>query len=229
MQAPYIPPKDADLVSWAQNFADLISATPATYGLTSANALTISAANDAWQLAYATAINPPTRTKPSVADKDAAKAAFLGIARPFAILVRNNQGVSNMDKLDLGLNVPDQTPTPIPVPTSSPGMVFVAATPLQHTLRFNDSNNPTLRGKKPDGAIGIEIYRTVGLAPTTDPDDAVYVGSYTQNPIAVDYQNADRTKYATYFGRFVIRARPVGTAGAAPRGPWSDPLAAVIV
>lgn len=228
MQAPYIPPKDADLVSWAQNFADLISASPATYGLTSGQAATIAAANVTWQAAYATAINPSTRTKPSVADKDAAKAAFLGIARPFAILIRNNQGVSNMDKLDLGLNVPDQTPTPIPVPTSSPGMVFVAATPLQHTLRFNDANNPTQRGKKPDGAIGIEVYRTVGVAPTSDPDAASYIGTYTQNPIAVDFVSGDRTKYATYFARFVIRARPVGTAGAAPRGPWSDPLAAVV-
>lgn len=228
MQAPYIPPKDADLALWAQNFADLIDLSPATYGLTAGNATTIVAANDAWQLAYAVAINPPTRTKPSVADKDAQKAAFLAIARPFAILVRNNAGVSNMDKLDLGLNIPDLTPTPIPVPTSSPALAFVAATPLQHTVRFSDSNNPTLRGKKPDGAIGTEIWRTIGLAPTTDPAAAGFVGSYTQNPIAIDFVDADRTKYATYFARFVIRARPIGTAGAAPAGPWSDPISAVV-
>lgn len=226
MQDPYIPPKDADFKAWVLNFAALTLATPALYGLTPADAAIIDSAASDFSSKYDLAVDPPTRTKPSVAAKDASRAATLDVVRPYSIQIRNNQGVSNQDKLDLGLNVPDFTPTPVPAPTTSPTINIVAATPLQHTFRFADSVTPTTRGKKPFGVLALQLYRSVTVAPAVDPDTADFVGNYTKNPAAVNYVAGDRGKYSTLFARWVTRSGPLGVAQV---GPWSDPISMVIV
>lgn len=225
MQNPYIPPKDADLATWLLNFATLIAAAPATYGLTSTDAAAITGVQTAYQSAYNLAIDPPTRTKPTVADKDAAKAAALAVVRPYAIQIRNNAGVTNEDKEDLGLNIPDYTPTPIPAPTSSPVLAFIAATPLQHTLRYTDSVSPTTRGKKPAGVLGVQVWRAVGVAAAVDPATCSLNQVATKNPMASNFDSGDRGKIATYFARYVTRSGPLGVAQV---GPWSDPVSAYV-
>lgn len=217
---PYIPPKDADFASWMENFSDLITANPSLYGLVAADAVTIAGVNATYQSAYTTAVNPATRTGPSVAAKDAAKAAALNVARPYSIQIRNNAGVTNQDKLDLGLTVPDLTPTPIPAPSTSPLLDIVAATPLQHTLRYADQNTPDSRAK-PFGATALLLYRSIGVAAAVDPDQADFVGVFTKVPVASNFASGDVGKIATYFGRWATRTGLVG--------PWSNPVSMGIV
>lgn len=228
-QAPYIPPKDADLATWADNFSTLITASPATYGLLAGDAAAIAAVVDPFEAAYTAAVNPSTRTKPSVAAKDAAKAAMLAVVRPYAIQVRDNAGVSDSDKLDLGLTVPTTTRTPILAPQSQPLLQIVAATPLSHTIRFSDANSPQLRGK-PFGAKAIALVVSYGTTIGTDPDAAVPVsivnaalavpsstGLATRQPCASVLPVEQVGKLATYWGRWV------GIRGDV--GPWSLPVA----
>jgi len=103
MSVAYIPPKDADLALWADNFADLITAAPATYGLVAGDALTIQTANDIFQADYLLAVNPGTRTSVTIAQKNSTKLAFVILARTYASQIRINPGVSNADKILLGL------------------------------------------------------------------------------------------------------------------------------
>lgn len=229
MALPYIPPTDAGFANWLQNFSSLINASPATYGLTPTDATAIVAVNSAYQAAYTTAVNPATRTKPTVADKDAAKANALSVARPYAIQIRNNDGISNMLKLDLGLTVPDLTPTPVPVPTTFPVLSINNATPLQHLLAYHDSDapNPKIK-KKAAGAIGIQIFRAIGASEAVDPDQCAYLETVTRSPFISEFASADRGKIATYFGRYVTRGRAIG-GSSAQVGPWSVAVAMHIV
>lgn len=211
-QNPYIPPRDADFNNWFDNFSTRITATPALFGLTAGDAVQIAAAFTSWNDAYVAAITPSTRTPLAVAAKNNERAAAEAVIRPYAINVRDNEGVTDADKLDLGLNVPDTTPTPIPAPSSSPVITIVGATPLQTTLRVADETTPNVR-KKPFGAITCELWRTVAATENPDPTAATFVGDFSRVPFPVDNEVGQAGLVATYFARWKTARGLVG--------PWS--------
>lgn len=232
MSTPYIPAKDADLLAWSDNFAALITASPSTYGLVAGDAAAINAVNTPWDAAYAAAVSPATRGPMTVQDKNSAKAALLAVCRPYALQVRNNAGVSDADKVALGLTVPSTSRTPILAPQTQPLIQIVAATPLSHTLRFSDSNSPQLRGK-PFGAKACAFVVSYATTIGTDPDAASPVaivnsalavpsstGLATRQPAASVLPVAQVGKLATYWARWV------GIRGDV--GPWSLPVAMTV-
>lgn len=212
MTAPYIPPKDADLVNWGDNFATLITAAPATYGLDASDALAIQTAFDTFDAAYTIAINPATRTTPSIADKNAAKVAFVGLARTYASQIRLDPGVTNMDKLDLGLNLPNNSPAPIPAPLTWPLLDLPTAGPGLHELRYADSATPASRAK-PANATAMLLFRGIGTAVITDPEACTFLAAVTKQPYQSTFDPADAGKIATYFARWQVRNGGLG--------PWS--------
>jgi hypothetical protein len=216
----YLPSRDAELGQWATNFSTLISASPPTYGLAAGDATTIAAYVNAFTAALAVVNNPATKTKATVANKDGARAAMLDIVRPYAIQVRNNNGVSNADKTALGLTLPDKTPTSIPPPSSSPLLNVVGATQGQHTLRYADANTPDSR-KKPFGAIGLQVFVAVASGVVNDPAAARFKTFVTRQPYGVSFSPADNGKLATYFARWQNRKGETG--------PWSSAVTFTIV
>ena len=213
MSAPYIPAKDSLFQAWALNFNTLILANPANYGLAAADATAIGVQYAAWYAAWQLAINPATRTKPSVAAKDATKAASMALFRLYAQQVRRNAGVSNALKANLGLTIADLTPTPIPAPATSPILEVVAATPLQHTIRYADQNTPALRAK-PQGVLFLEIHAATSATVISNPDLLPIIKNATKQPVAIDWTSGDVGKTAYYAGRWITRRGLVG--------PWSN-------
>lgn len=228
MAAPYIPPRDVDLVNWADNFSALITAAPATYGLAPADASIIAAAVSAYDSAYADATNPGTRTPVTIAAKNTAKLAMLPILRTYASQIRLNPGVANMDKVDLGLNLPNNSPAPIPAPSTIPVITIINATPLRHTMKFRDEvASPTSRAKAPL-TIGMELWRVIDTVGKTDPDLASFYGTMVKVPFVSEFDAGDVGKVATYFGRWVNRAGAVGI-NRSLTGPWSAAVSMTIV
>ena len=219
-QASYIPTQDAPLKAWANNFATLIAASPGTFGLLTSDAVTISSFANNFSAAMDVIENPATKTKPSVANKDALKASMLGVLRPYAQNVRNNAGVTDENKLALGLNVPSTSRTPITVPQTQPLLSIIGATPGVHTIRYADVNTPDKRSK-PFGAIQIGIFATVGAVAATNPEVALFQGGYTVQPLGITWSAGDVGKVATYWGRYIGRRGDFG--------PWSAPVSMVIV
>jgi hypothetical protein len=224
-QTPYIPAQDAALDAWSANFADLITAAPATYGLIAGDATAINAVVDPWHTAYLAATNPVTRTSVSIAAKDAARTAMLPVLRSYGQQVARNPAVDNGDKTALGLNLPNSARPPIPAPTTQPTISLVSATHNQHTLAYKDQTTPTSKAK-PFGAIGIELRQAIGTAPVTDPALMAPLGTITKSPTTVATDSGDVGKLASYIGRFVTRSGP---GGVAQTGPWSAPLTVAIV
>ena len=68
--APYIPSRDSMLANWLTNFSTLLTASPATYGQSSATASAVATAVAAWSAAYALVTSPSTKTAMTVAAKN---------------------------------------------------------------------------------------------------------------------------------------------------------------
>ena len=213
MAAPYIPPKDADLVNWSTNFDTLITANPALYGLSPADAVAIAAANATLLAAYALVVAPATRTTVTIAAKNAAKVAFITLARTYASQIRLNPGVTNADKLDLGLNLPNNNPSPIPPPPTWPLLSIPSAGPGLHEIRYADSASPTTRAK-PQLVIQMQLFRGIAAGVIVDPALCSFLAGVTVNPFQSVFTNpADAGKVATYFARWLTRSGELG--------PWS--------
>lgn len=215
----YIPTRDVDLVPWADNFSTLITASPATYGLQDSDAVAIAAVVTDFDNAYATAINPSTRTPATIAAKDSAKGAMLPILRFYAQTIKLNQGVSNADKIALGIHINDAGPTPVPVPTTSPALTIDFQTHLRAVLRARDQTTPTSNAK-PFGVVGGEVVCSVGTTVATDPDVAPFKRIQTKTPFDLNFDPADQGKIATVWERWFNRKGELG--------PWSTSVNLVI-
>lgn len=224
-QAPYIPARDADFDAWLLNFTTLLTAAPTTYGLTAPDAVTCAAQYSAWSPAYQAAIDPSTRTPVTVAAKDAARVTAEAVVRPFAQAISKNAAVDPGDKVAIGVNLPNPVPVPIPPPTTFPQLGFRSAEPLVHIVQYQDSGLGTGK-KKPFGAIGVELYRSVGTVPATDPAQASYYGQFTKSPLRSEFEAGQVGKICTYFARWITRSGP---GGKAQTGPWSAPLTVAVI
>lgn len=224
MATSYIPAKDADFNSWLTNFSALLTATPLVFGLTAPDAVSVDTVKDAWATAYTAATDPGTRTSATVAAKDAARASAEAVVRPLAVRISLNPSVTEENKIAIGVTVRAFPPSPIPAPVVAPVISHVSSAPGLTRLAFKATG---AAGKaKPFGAIGVEIYRSVGTVPAVDPAQATFVGTYTKTPFAQVFMAGDAGKTATFFARFVTRSGPAGVAQA---GPWSAPLALIVM
>lgn len=218
--SPYIPPRDADFDAWLQNFTTLLTAAPATYGLLPADAVVCQAAYDAWHPAYVLATDPATRTSPTVAAKDAERASAEATVRPYAQRISRNASVTNEDKVAIGVNLPNNSPVPIPPPVTQPILGLRSQAPLLAELTYRDSALGDTK-KKPAGTIGVQIWTNVGTVPATDPAQCAFVTQATKSPTILRFVAEQRGKQCTVFARWVNRS---GAGGEASVGPWSNPL-----
>jgi len=215
----YMPSGDSAFRDWLANFSSLIAADPVRYGLTAGDAAVISNHATSYEAVYLPSKQPTTRTPALVQQKDAVKASAMASCRVYAMLIKNNAGVTDDDKVALGLHVNDTTPTPIPAPTTAPLLAIQAAFSGEHIIRYADESTPTSRAK-PAGATLIEIYQNVSPGPDPVIASATSVGLFGKQPIHVSQDQANTGLTATYFGRWVTARGLVG--------PWSLPVAMTI-
>lgn len=225
MQAPYIPSRDADFATWLANFSAKITASPTTYGLIVGDATAIAAVATAFATAYGLATDPATRTTATIAAKDTARATATATVRPYAVRISRDLSVDDADKIEVGVNLPNSSRTPVPPPLTSPALNLVSAIIGQHTLGYADTSTPTQKAKPP-GVIAMEVFRALGTTPAVDPAAAELYARVTKSPAALIADPADRGKIATYFGRWVTRS---GVGGQAYAGPFGAPLAVTIL
>lgn len=226
---PYIPTTDSGLDSWALNFSTLITASPTTYGLQPSDAVAIASAQATYAAAYAiggsagtppTPVNPATFTRVTVAAKNSAKIALQVLVRTYASQIRLNPGVSNSDKTALGLNLPNNSPSPIPAPSTFPVLTIVAIAQGLMQLRYSDNLTPASR-KKPQGALQMELWRGIDPAVIITPASCTLVAVVTKQPYVSTFSSsADAGKKATFFARWLTRRGLFG--------PWSAGVSATI-
>jgi hypothetical protein len=214
----YIPTTDSGLDDWSANFATLITGDPGLYGLDALAAAAIQDAYDVYHAAYLLGgsinrvpVNPSTRTPVTVAAKDAAKVAGRTLWRTYAAQIRLNPGVTNEDKIALGLNLPNNSPSNIPAPTSWP---------ILQVMKYQDSTLGFGKAKAP-GALYAQLVATPSAMVITSPDDQPIPFLLTKVPTQIVFDSGAAGKVAYMWARWVTRRGLVG--------PWSDGITATIM
>lgn len=213
MYPSYIPQRDNDLSLWSLNFTTLLTAVPANYGLTAPDAVIVANVVNPFITALNVATDPGTRTSATIATKDATKSAMLAIVRPYAQRIKLSAAVSDARKIAIGVGIRDTTPSPVPTPTTQPLMSIVAATPLQHEIRYADALTPDKR-HKPFGAVALLIFISVGTVAPADPELAPFRALVTKQPYMHTYAPTDVGKTAFVYGRWVTRTGELGPMSA---------------
>lgn len=159
----YIPRQEGKLLIWGQNFAAQLAQDPARYGLTAGDASKVAAAVSRFALAFATARQPTGRTAAAVVAKNAASVALQKILRRYAMPIKHRAGLSDRDKVELGLQLTPQKRTRVAAPLTWPVINLKEAHPLRHVLYFGDSHAEG--GRKPAGACGLQLHYRLSPAP----------------------------------------------------------------
>ena len=215
MSDSYMPADDAGALSFMTVFAAGLTANTATYMVSSADALAVTNSVNLFAAALAITDDPATKTKVTVAAKDDARIAAEQIVRQYVSLIKPNAGISDPDKIAIGVRPVNTSRDPINPPSSSPLLNIIGATPLSQTIRYADTTTPD-SGAKPFGALQLQLFVAVGEEEADDPAAAQFYGAFTKNPIGVQFAAEEDGKVATYFGRWVTRKGLIG--------PWSLPI-----
>jgi hypothetical protein len=215
MSDSFIPRPDHLALAWMTTYADNIAASPHTYELSVSDSNAISSAVDEFRQALIISDNEMTRNAGTVNVKDTKRNAAESLCRQFAMQIKFNNGITDEQKIYIGVRPVNDSREPIFCPQSSPLINVKAATPGSHTITYADALDPAKKAK-PFGAASIQIFAHIGENATENVDDASFVGLFTRNPIVTEYGDTDDGKMATYFARWS------GVRG--DTGPWSLPI-----
>ena len=179
--------KEANIVTGSANFATLISTGFAGYGLTTGQATSYGTLNTALQTAYSTAIEPSTRTRGTIAVKNAAIKAMRASAINLAKIVYSTPTVTDAQLIDLGL-LPRSARTPVPPPSDAPVLEVGTVSGRLVSVRVHAVG--TDRRGKPFGARSANLYSYVGATAPSDPTVWRFEGTATRTITQIQFSNS---------------------------------------
>ena len=108
----YLPKTDGNIVPWTENFVQVASANAAALGLGTVDITALKTKNADYAAKLNTAIAKQSESKAATEAKNMAKSAVVESVRSLARQIQARPGVPDNLKEQLGLNVPDPTPSP---------------------------------------------------------------------------------------------------------------------
>ncbi|MDR1407461.1 MAG: hypothetical protein LBJ23_05375 [Tannerella sp.] len=217
----YIPSREAEFYPWSKNLVDVSQSKGAQWEIPAMRIQNLGASFKNFELKYLIALDPATRTKITVQDKNGAKKSFTVDLRDFCQgNLLHNALVTDADRDLLRLPIPDRTPTHIPPPSGTPSGRVDTAVHQRHTVHVVDTQEIRPRGGLPDGVYGFETWRGTGSEMPTDDSGFTYLNTSTTTSLAIEYALSEVGKNVWYRFRWVnARNQP---------GPWSEIICAVI-
>jgi hypothetical protein len=188
MRSDFIPSRESELVTFAENFASYITATTAAnYGLTADQATTFDRIKDEFIVAYNTSQNRATRSPSNIILKDTAKKTLVENIRQLARIINAFPGTTNVMRSNLGLTVRDAEPTPIPAPTTPP--VIEIRSVFGRTLNVKLGEFDSDRRGKPAGVQHAIVMKYVGNEAPTATEQWTFVGNMTRTTFDVVFDS----------------------------------------
>jgi hypothetical protein len=218
-----VPVKDSDLAAWTTNFSTRITATPAAFSLTSAQATAYATLSTAFIAAYAAANTPGSRSRSLVAAKDSAKEALLdspGGARELYGFVQDSKSVTDANKELLNVLVRKTEPTPIPPPAIAPGIMVLSAEGRKLTIRLFDPATPNRRAR-PFGVSGMSVFSFVGPTPPVDINAWKFEGNTSRTTVEVTFPESVPNWSTVWTTAFYFNNRKQS-------GPAAEPVSAAL-
>jgi hypothetical protein len=219
----YMPFPDARFMDWIKNLIAYLEANIARLGIDATVIAALKALVQLFETAYEKTGLPET-SKLDTATKNAAKAELRSATRDFVnSYIRYNKAVTDIDRLGMGLPIPDKTPTPVPPPTTAPIIELRLARIRQVLVAFK--NEGSTRWGKPAGVHGAEIRWAVRdqhdvKDPPIEPTDLANSSFATKSPHTMEFSGAERGQTLDLCLRW---ENNVGD-----KGPWGEISSAII-
>jgi len=182
-----IPLKDSLLVPYSQNWATRTTATPTDFGLTAAQAEAYVAVQSLYVDAYTTMMNARadgTWSESQTALKNATKATLLEFNRQLYAFVQANLNVSDANKILLGVDVRNFTPSPTPAPDTRPTTSIDEVFARTINGSVFDPASKSKRAKAP-GALYANLYCYIGATYPSDPAQWQFEGPTSRSKFSI--------------------------------------------
>ena len=210
--ADWIPRTDAALNTFVANMTNVMSGTPANWGLTAGQVSDIEDDYNPWLSAVNTTNAAQAALHASVTNQATLRAALEATLRATNAIVQATPTVTDANKELAGFPVRDTTPTRAPVATT--GVMIVSAVAmgaLTQVVDFRDQSTPDTRAKPP-GQKYAEIRAQVGGTVPLNGDTMETLGLDGRTPYTAVFEAGDENKVVYYCARWInTRGEP---------GPW---------
>ena len=180
----YPPPTDSAWVTWGQTFLGAVTPDPQAVGLTPEQIEVVRVAFEAYRDAYRVATTPTTRTRPTVAAKDAALDRLRPVAGGVVRVARTFPGITREQLITLGIK-PRAARRAIPAPAMAPDIDVLGVSGNVVTIRLHDAQTVGRR-RRPKGVAGAAIYTRVG-EDSTDAAAFRFRGNVTGGVVEVRF------------------------------------------
>ena len=224
----YIPVEEEKFDTFQSNLFTYISAhqpgTANPWGYPQQRVNTLGSLKGAWDAAWAVAKNKGNRTAGDVQAKDDARDLYEPEIRQFVKeFLKNNLLITNEERVEMGIPVPDTDSGPVPVPVTVPAIEMESGAGSQiviHFKPFPETPGSDSKGK-PKGISRMEIVYKIGTPAPQNPDECNKFDSATRTPKRIDFNPADSGKRVYFFFRWVnTRNQP---------GPWTDEADSIVI
>jgi hypothetical protein len=227
----FLPGPDKNLIDFMNVFYPYFSSNAVALGFTAADAAALNAQKIAFETTYTQNLSAQQAAQAARQAKDIARDALEATVRMLARRMQANPAVTDVQRAAMGITVKDKTPTAAAGAAaatngaSRPVGIVDTSQKLRHEIRFFDENTPTSR-KKPEGAVGCEIWVKIVEAGRTDgvPKDiseCQYLATDTATPYVAEYEGMHAGKMAHYILRWIYKG--------GEKGPISEVVSATIV
>ena len=171
---------DGSLNNWGINFVAQLESSPlgpADFGIPDAMATEFTAAQSAYATAYAASQNQTTRGPSTIQGKDDARRSFVEVARRTIKQAEIFPGLTDQQRIDLRIPIPDSSRTPVEPPETKPRLQIVSVQGHLVKLQVLDENN---KRRRPRYVSGYNLFMFVGDTPPNDIAAWKFVAGYNK-------------------------------------------------
>jgi hypothetical protein len=207
------------LLVWLENFMTYLNENLSRFDIPPDKVVPLQNLMKLFQTAQIKAELPNAGSADRLNRKEKAEAVSKAVRNFVNANLRYNEAVTDEDRVNLGLNVPDPEPTPLPDPKTMPTVYRIDSSVIMRiSLYFKDTNSESRA--KPDGIQGAEIVYAILDAPPVTTEDLIHSDFSTRSPRTFVFDENQRGKTVWYRLRWENRR--------GRKGPWSELYSAVI-
>lgn len=220
MAKDYVPAKDSDLRDFATNYLETIDGAETSFGLVEADATALGSLRTAYNNALDAFQAQQTTTRVARQTKDAAKIALVAKLRQLSKRVQATPTVSDAQRADLQITIPDRVPTAVSAPSSQPVLSVDFSKRREHRISAVDSATPNSKAK-PAGAVGFGLWRKVQANQPADHTSMEFIGVISSGSHRLEFEESQIGQTAWYVARWMTatgKGSPFGSFESATIG-----------
>jgi len=220
MAADFIPHTYDGLDVWLSNFMAYLTPNLVRLGISDDKRASLQNLVNVYHQACTVADSPNAGSADRLDRKEKATDVIAAVRHFINSNLWYNEAVTDQDRVNFGMTVPDTNPTPVATPTTWPVPTVKPVAEGEIAVHYIDSAAPLGSHAKPAGVHGAEIRHAILSAPPVSDDDLIHSDFSTRSPhiFVYDMQQRGLTVY--------FRLRWENNRGI--KGPWSPTVSAII-